>query len=63
MNQDKISKKDYQELIDENQLCYSTLIKTFDKYTANTIVRLIDARIKLWHSTPIQDASKAEGGQ
>jgi hypothetical protein len=47
----KISKKEYKEVIDEVLRCQKVLEKDLGKYTTNAITRLVMARIKLEHST------------
>lgn len=51
MEKQEISKQEYGETIDEILHCRELLTKTFDKYTTNTIDRLIVARIKIEFST------------
>jgi len=47
----EISKKDYQEIIDEIISCTHSLEKQIGEYPTNAIIRLIDAQIKLANST------------
>ena len=51
IQKNQISKKRYGELIDEILLCQKALEKRFDVYVANTVSRLIEARIELALST------------
>ena len=51
IEKNRISKKEYKEIIDEILLCQKALEKRFDVYISNTITRLIEARIKLALST------------
>lgn len=50
MNKVKVSKEKYKELIDEIVHCNKALEKRFDKYVANTINQLIQARIEFSNS-------------
>jgi len=51
MKKNEISAEEYKRIIDEIVLCHDALSKRFDEYVANSISRLIDARIKLALST------------
>jgi hypothetical protein len=69
MNKRIVSKEEYEQIIDEILHCRYNLAKTFDIYTANTIDRLIMARVKIAQITishkpiPIlQSISKASDG-
>jgi len=50
MIKEKLSKKEYNALIDEIICCNNALEKHFDSYIANTINRLIQARIDFSNS-------------
>lgn len=58
MNKTEISKKEYQEIIDEILLCQKAIEKQLGVYVSNSIARLIEARIKLAHSSTKKDSDR-----